>query len=234
MNIAPSYSITRKTTPPPLSADPRSPWWSNVPALNISSFYFKSTRCRPIAQAKVAYSPGILHVLFQVKDRFIRCRETQPHSKVWNDSCVEFFVRPRPDRPLDDGGGYFNFEITAAGVPLASYIEDPQKVGGLPRKMHRFPVSDLRQLHIIPSITPPPPFTHPEPLTWSLHYSIPISILEKYVGRLGPLAGQSWHANFFKCCGGKHGHGASWSSIGAPANFHQPARFGHLYFRRKS
>ena len=230
MIIAPSYSIVRKIAAPPLDANWRSPWWSEVPALRIASFYFRSSRHHPPTWAKVAYTASALHVLFHVHDRFVRCRQTEPHSKVWTDSCVEFFVQPRPDRPLDDGGGYFNFEINCGGVPLASYIEDPKKVAGIPRKLQRLTLSELRQLQITPSIPAPPPFTHVEPLIWSLQYSIPLNILEKYVGRLGPLAGQSWRGNFFKCSDGKYPHWASWASIGAPANFHQPARFGHLHF----
>jgi len=40
---------------------------------------------------------------------------------VYKDSCVEFFVKPKPDK------GYFNFEFIAVGTLLCSYITDPER-----------------------------------------------------------------------------------------------------------
>ena len=45
--------------------------------------------------------------------------------------------------------------------------------------------------------------------------------------------GERWRANFFKCAeNSKHPHWASWSPIGPILKFHQPNRFGELYFKR--
>ena len=233
MIILPTYSIARKTTPPPPSANWHSPWWSDVPALSVSNFYFQSTRHHPPTWAKVAHTNNAIHVLFLVHDRFLRCKNSEIHSKVWHDSCVEFFMQPRPDRPIDRGGGYFNVEINCAEIPLVSYVENPKKVRNIVTKFTPLRVAEIRQIQIIPSITTPIPFSHPEPLTWSLQYSIPLSILENYVGRLRPLAGQWWRGNFFKCADrSKYPHWGSWALIGRQPNFHQPDRFGSLYFRR--
>ena len=79
-----------------------------------------------------------------------------------------------------------------------------------------------------------PPVVDPEitePVNWSLEAVIPVEILEAFVGPLGPLPGQIWRANFYKC-GDRtsHPHWVMWSPIGEIFSFHQPAFFGRLEF----
>jgi len=232
----PTYAVARKRTAPPPRVNPYDPYWSDVSPLHIASFLSQSSRHRPLTWAKVAHTNTAIHVLFHVTDRFLRCRYTGLHSPVYKDSCVEFFVRPHPDRPFDEkggGGGYFNFEINCAGTFFASYIENPRKIRGKIQKFTLLQPAEAHQIPVTSSITIPPPFRHVEPLDWSLQYSIPIKILENYVGRLGPLAGQTWQANFFKCADrSRYPHWGSWSSIGRLPNFHQPDRFGSIYFKK--
>jgi len=52
--------------------------------------------------------------------------------EVWKDSCVEFFIQPRPD------AGYFNLEMNAGGAHLCCYIEDPARVRVDLRNSHGF------------------------------------------------------------------------------------------------
>jgi hypothetical protein len=68
------------------------------------------------------------------------------------------------------------------------------------------------------------------PLTWQLAFFVPVALLERYVGPIGPLAGQEWRANLYKCGDGtSHPHWASWSPVDA-LNFHLPHCFGTLRF----
>ena len=64
------------------------------------------------------------------------------------------------------------------------------------------------------------------PVDWQLAFFIPTALLEKFVGPIGPLAGQEWRANLYKC-GDRtsHPHWASWSPVDA-LNFHLPHCFG--------
>jgi hypothetical protein len=67
-----------------------------------------------------------------------------------------------------------------------------------------------------------------EPLTWQLAFWIPRGVLERYVGGLGPLAGQVWRANAYKCGDlTSHPHWASWAPLDG-RNFHLPHCFGSL------
>ncbi|MCL2641633.1 MAG: carbohydrate-binding family 9-like protein [Phycisphaerales bacterium] len=227
----PTYAVTRKHTPPP-SLNPYAPYWSDVPPLHINSAYFQSSRHHPPTWAKLTHTNTAIHVLFHVADRFLRCRFIDLHSSVYKDSCVEFFLRPHSDRPFDNGGGYFNVEINCVGTLFASYIENPRKIRNKIQKFTLLPPTEARQIPITSSIQLTPPFDHSEPLDWSLQYSIPINILENHLGPLAPLAGQTWHANFFKCADrSKYPHWLSWAPIGRHPNFHQPDRFGAIYFK---
>jgi hypothetical protein len=68
------------------------------------------------------------------------------------------------------------------------------------------------------------------PLEWQLAFFIPTALVERFVGELGPLPGQTWRANLYKC-GDKtsHPHWASWSPLDE-RNFHLPRCFGTLSF----
>jgi hypothetical protein len=78
-----------------------------------------------------------------------------------------------------------------------------------------------------------PPVVEPElegPLAWQLAFFIPTTLLERHVGAIGPLPGERWRANLYKC-GDRtsHPHWASWSPVDA-LNFHLPHCFGELRF----
>ena len=73
-----------------------------------------------------------------------------------------------------------------------------------------------------------------DPVEWQLAFYIPLAVLERYLGALGPLGGQSWRANLYKC-GDKtsHPHWASWAPLAA-RNFHLPECFGALDFEPRT
>jgi hypothetical protein len=140
------------------------------------------------------------------------------------DSCVEFFLQPKPDR------GYFNFEFNCGGSLLCYYIVDPVRVPGGFRDFTPLPEADGRQVAIYHSM---PPRVEPEiaePTEWRLEFSIPFSVLEKWVGPVGRVGGQEWRANLYKCGDEtSHPHWASWAPVDE-LNFHLPRCFGTIQF----
>jgi hypothetical protein len=53
-------------------------------------------------------------------------------------------------------------------------------------------------------------------------------VLEKYAGKLGKIAGQTWRGNFYKCGNEtSHPHWGAWSPV-TELNFHLPASFGTI------
>ncbi len=114
---------------------------------------------------------------------------------------------------------------------LSYYIEDPTRTPDGFAKYTRLAAEHgarIRITHSLPATVMP---EHPGPLVWHVGCQIPLAVLEAYAGRLGPLAGQAWRGNFYKCADdSSHPHWASWAPVGEDLNFHQPGCFAPLRF----
>ena len=187
----------------------------------VSAVRLESSEHRPETTFRVLHDGANLYVCFRVRDRYVRSVQTAYQAQVCTDSCVEFFVQPKP------GKGYFNFEVNAGGTLLLYYVEDPVRTPhGLAKST---PVSEAlgREVEIRSSL---PRVVEPEiaePVDWEVRYQVPLKVFEAYVGSLD-MKGAVWRANFYKC-GDKtsHPHWLSWSPVTA-LNFHLPACFGEL------
>src|SRR3954469_1210637 len=113
--------IYRSDVAPPLSGDWASRAWGDADELAIDHFHPRSSDHRPQTTAKLCYTREALHVLFRVRDRYVKSVATQYGDRVCRDSCVEFFVQPK------SGLGYFNFETNCGGTMLLWYINDPTR-----------------------------------------------------------------------------------------------------------
>lgn len=205
------------------------PWenslWRQADEAPIDQFHAASGPHRPVAKVRLLYDRANLYLRFRVDDCHVVARHTHFQDPVWRDSCVEFFVQPRP--PC----GYFNFEMNCGGALLSYYIEDPTRTpDGFARFTRLTPEhgAEIRIVHSLPAMVIP---EQPGPLVWHIGLQIPLAILEAYTGPLGPLDGQAWRGNFYKCADdSSHPHWASWAPIGEVLDFHQPGRFGPLRF----
>ena len=159
-------------------------------------------------QAYMGYSDQYLWIHYQTKGEPIKavCRVDQ--EPVWQDSCVEFFIR--------QGDIYRNFEFNACGVCLSAYGEN---------RHDRIPLdseslsSVLRFPMIATNLIPDEAVL----TDWSLTVAIPLELI-------GLTSGTLFYANLYKC-GDQTTipHYISWSPIGtATPDFHQPSYFGAL------
>ena len=147
---------------------------------------------------------------------------TEINGKVWHDSCVEFFFSPGPDTER----GYFNFEANCKGVFLFQYHINNGDTNGF------VSLDDCNKVKISHSLTKSVEKESTEPEIWRLEYSIPVSVLSKYMKVDEPGSGVSWRANFYKC-GDKtsHPHWLTWALVDYPTpKFHLPEFFGRLDF----
>ncbi len=205
--MRPSYTIFPVKTEELLNSDARAPealatdWknspWNEAEPIEIRHFHPASSSHRPIASAKLLYDERNLYLRFKVDDRYVVSTRLKYQEPVYRDSCVEFFVQPRSH------GGYFNFEINCGGTLLLYYIEDPARVDGGFAKYTPVAIEHGRLVRITHSA---PAVVYPEtsePMEWQIGCRIPLDVLEAYVGSLGPLADQTWHANFYKCARGQ-------------------------------
>jgi hypothetical protein len=209
---------------PRLDPDWNDPVWAPAETIDIATYRPESGAHRPSTQARLLHDARGIHGIFQVHDQYVRCLRTDYFDEVWKDSCVEFFVQPKP------GLGYFNFEFNCGGAFLCSYIVNPERVPGGFKEYT--PVSaalgqTVQVRSSLPSRVDPEIVT---PLVWTLRFFIPFSLLEHYVGAIGGVAGQTWRGNLCKCADEcSHPHWATWSPV-PELNFHLPASFGTLRF----
>ena len=218
----PQYIIRPAVIKPDLTGKWDGPAWDQAETLELIHFRPEGTDHRPETALRLLYDQAGIFGIFRVEDRYVRSIHTEYLSPVYKDSCVELFVKPKPDR------GYFNFEFNCSGVLLCSYIIDPARTSEGFRDFVKLPEADGKQVpiyHSLPAIVEP---EIKEPVTWLLEFHIPFSLLEKYVGTLGKVSGQSWSANFYKCGDEtSHPHWASWAPL-PEKNFHAPDCFGTL------
>jgi hypothetical protein len=220
-----TYRVSRAPAPPPLSGDWDTPAWSQAGSAEIAWFHPAGSEHRPRTRVRLLYDREAVYVFFRVEDRYVRAVAAGFQGPVYEDSCVEFFVRPR------EQAGYFNFEMNCGGTLLLYFIEDPRRT---PQGFARFtPVeqrhlSGMRVYHSLPRIVDP---EITEPVVWSVAYSVPFSLLKEYVGEVSPDPKRPWRCNFYKCADKtSHPHWGAWSPVGEELNFHQPDRFGFLDF----
>jgi hypothetical protein len=198
------------------------PAWAAAETLGISCFRPEGSDHRPRTRARLGWDEEGLFGLFRVEDRYVRSVHTRFGDPVYEDSCVEIFLQPKPSR------GYLNFEMNAGGTLLATHITDHRRTHDGFVAFTKLTEEDGQRVTIHSSL---PGIVEPEvEADWQLAFAIPKGLLEKYVGPIGPMAGQEWRANLYKCGDGtSHPHWASWSPVDA-LNFHLPHCFGTLRF----
>lgn len=200
------------------------PAWARAETLELSHFRPEGSAHRPRTRARLLHTGDGIAGIFRVEDRYVRSLHRRLGDPVYEDSCVEIFLQPRPER------GYLNFEWNAGGTLLASHVTDPRRVGGALAASTRLAADDAFRVAVRSSL---PSRVEPEradAVDWQLAFFIPLAVLERYVGALGPLGGQAWRGNLYKCGDNtSHPHWASWAPLDA-RNFHLPHCFGTLEF----
>ncbi len=223
MNL-PDYKVSAITTRIELQKQWDGNLWHSIPTLQIAAFRPESSAHRPHTEVKVLRTPIAIHVFFCIADHFVRCVHSGFQQPVYQDSCVEFFVQPKP------GSGYFNFEFNCGGAMLASYIIDHTRTSKGFRNFSYLTDQQCRQIAVYHSLP-----VHIEPernksITWFIEFCVPFQLLAEFIGPLGELDGQIWRANFYKCGDAtSHPHWAAWSPVDK-LNFHLPRCFGKLFF----
>jgi len=219
------YVIKPAAARPHLDGDWDSEIWQGANTAAIDWFHPKSSDHHPETQARVLYSDAGLHLIFRVKDRYVRSITTEYMGPVWKDACAEFFVQPKPDK------GYFNIEMNCGGTFLISYVTEIDVDGKRKKNYEDLPWElggRIDVYHSMPKTVEP---ENPDPVEWRLEYFVPYEVFEKYVGAIGILSGQQWRGNFYKCAeNNSHPHWGAWSPVGEVLSFHQPEKFGVLTF----
>jgi hypothetical protein len=152
-----------------------------------------------------------------VQEPQVRAVNTEFNSPVWEDSCVEFFIR------LEDDPNYYNFEFNAIGTVLGAYGPDRNSRSWLPDEV-------LQEVQTTPSLGKGIIETLEGDISWTLEIVIPVAVLVQ--SGITDISGQQAHANFYKCGDKlKQPHFLSWQPVLTDQpNFHLPQHFGELRF----
>ena len=154
----------------------------------------------------MGYTDQYLWLDYHVVNELIRAVCLEDQDPVWQDSCVEFFLK--------QGDLYRNFEFNSLGVCLSASGSDRHSRKSLDK-------DSLAQILRYPSLTSETLPAENVPVNWSLTVAIPLELI-------GLKAGSEFSANFYKC--GDETlvpHYISWSSIATlTPDFHQPDYFG--------
>jgi len=217
-DIKPSvYNIKRLKKSMKIDGNWNKPQWKKIKAVDINHYLGVIPKFHPFVQAKMMYDNENVYIIFRVQDRYVRIITKDIGGRVWTDSACEFFFSPDASLPLS----YFNLEMNAGGTPLLGHREKKPVV------------EDIKMIEIAHSLpqTVDPEIT--EPVTWTLEYRIPLSMIEKYSNVTRPKKGVVWRGNFYKIAEiTSNPHYITWSVLeGDKPNFHRPEFFGILKFQ---
>jgi len=217
------YKVVKLNDPMTVDGNWDKPQWQKVDALELKYFMGKAPAFRPKVKAKLMYDADYVYVIFQVKDKYVRCVATNSNAAVWEDSCVEFFFSPDSDSQMK----YFNLESNCGGTVLMNYNLVPHK------KLTVLDPEDIKQIKIAHSLPRRVLQEITDPVTWTVEYKIPLTLLEKYAEVTKPAPGVTWKANFYKIADKtSNPHYLTWSLVNqAQPDFHLPQFFGNLVFK---
>jgi len=217
------YFVSKLKKPMKIDGNWNKSEWKKIETIKIENYMGTVSPFKPTVEAKMIYDTDNVYVIFRVKDKFVKSTVTEYNGNVSGDSCVEFFFAPDTDAPLK----YFNLEINAGGTPLIFYVSKPWT------EFVKLEAPEIKQIeiaHSLPSVVDP---EIAEPVTWTIEYRIPLSMLKKFSNVTNPAPGVIWKANFYKT-GSRTSNPnyLTWNFVDNPKpNFHLPQFFGVLKFQ---
>lgn len=165
---------------------------------------------RPRAYGQVVYDRENLFVRLACRERDPLVTYDRPNQPVYQDSCLEFFINPTPERDT-----FMDFELNAAGVLLLGHYRDGDFRLLDPESRPDFDIRCERD---------------PAEGWWSVQLRIPFSFLREVFGLDGDCP-KSMAVNLYKCGDHTtHPHYGCWSPIpsGGKPDFFRSDCFGTL------
>lgn len=174
---------------------------------------------KPEVSFRVWHDSASFHIEFKVREETTKAEQSVPGGPVYEDSCVECFIQPRPETDPR----YYNFEWNAAGhlaMACRTGRNDPEDA----------PLDVIASVKAEPSLGSEPfgEKTVDEP--WTLHVAIPASAL--FNSGIEKWDGLKCRMNFYKCGDGlKTMHFLTWAPIDTTSpDYHRPEFFRDVQF----
>ncbi|MBO9562755.1 MAG: hypothetical protein J7621_08280 [Niastella sp.] len=184
-----------------------------LPKQAIAETPWQSYPYKPMVHFAIGYHDKHIYLKYFVSEKDIRATTNQVNGKVWQDSCVEFFIG-------FDEAGYYNLEFNCIGTALIGY--GPSKA-----ERNMLPAHIVQQIITKTTIIRQPDTA----VQWELLLCIPVSVFIHHQSLA--LSGKQCRGNFYKCGDLlSEPHYVSWTQIDTPEpNFHVPKDFGYLQFK---
>lgn len=188
---------------------------AEIPFHRIDTVNWKTFSYCPMVTFRIAHNSEAILLNYQVNESDIKAVCNQDNGKVWEDSCVEFFVSFSED-------SYYNIECNCIGKLLIG------KGSGRGESRIRLPESLLKQVDRHSNLGDLP--LENRSGDWELSLVIPKEIF--YPDITKSFDNLKAKGNFYKCGNCLHTpHFLSWNPIQSDTpNFHLPAFFGKLRF----
>lgn len=183
------------------------PDWDKIPVLNIDHQLW-NTKTDITAGAQLCWDENAIYVRMFAKETEIRRELTGVLDSVCDDSCLEFFLQPT------EVTTYLNVEMNpncAVFFGFGTCLEDIIRM--IPEDWDPFqPQAEVGEDH------------------WSITYTMPISMIQRFYPTFQPKTGLRMKGNFYKCGDStSNPHFMSWNKVECkePA-FHVSQYFGEL------
>ncbi|HOK75329.1 MAG TPA: carbohydrate-binding family 9-like protein [Bacteroidales bacterium] len=183
----------------------------------IDEVNWKEFPYKPEVEFDIRYSERAIFLKYRVAENYFKAEKTSHNDRVWEDSCVEFFIEPAAD------GIYYNLEFNAIGT---CYIG----AGRNREERQPLPESVISKLRVFPSSGNKPVREVEGRISWELTIIIPFGVFCYHT--IESFEGKEIRANFYKCGDKlKVPHYLSWNPVGTlMPDFHRPEYFGILRF----
>ena len=195
-----SYIINRK----PENLD-----WEQIPAAPIDNCVWLEDAGIE-AKAQLCYDEQALYVRLSTKEPCIRAEENGPTGSPCEDSCLEFFVSPDPNKNT-----YFNIEFNPNGCMFLG-------IGN-----NRYDL--IRLLPLKKNILDAKPVYTED--GWEITYRIEADFIRRFFPEFQLVSGGMLRGNFYKCGDETvKPHYYTWNPMSpCDPDFHRPVDFGKLY-----
>ena len=161
------------------------------------------------AQAQLCWDDEGIFVHLSCKEKNIRKELTEKLDPIWEDSCLEFFLRPTEDMH------YFNFEFNPNCALFLGYSMGKPNITRLILPDHMEPFK---------------PVVRFSEDGWEITYFVPFGFIQNFFRDFKPESGLQFYGNCYKCGDlTVQEHYLSWNKIEQEKlSFHTPQFFGRM------
>lgn len=181
----------------------------DIPVITITDYVDMNGYC-PRVDFNVVYDEQGFHVHFDVYEKNPRREEKENFGNIWHDSCVEWFVI----FDSEHCERYFNFEVNANAKTIFAF-----RLSGT--DYVQATEEDAKSLGIKTEILDD---------RWTVDYTVPFSLIKKYIPDYEFKPGMILPSNVYKC-GDETDfpHFGCWKMVDREKpNFHKPEYFGKM------